>query len=62
MDVNIAENLRKKFNLYTGAFYGKSVDVAKYSGYINSIIDAERAAYFSGDTHAKMAGRNAGVY
>lgn len=53
MDVNIAETLRKKFNLYTGAFYGKSVDTAKFP-IINSIIETARAAYFSGDTHAKF--------
>lgn len=29
------------------------IDAAKFSDYINGIIDAARAAYFSGDTHAK---------
>lgn len=33
------------------------MDAANFSDYINGIIDAARAAYLSGDTHAKMTGQ-----
>ena len=41
MDLKAANDVRKKLKLHSAAPYGKS------------IMDAARAAYHSGDTHAK---------